>query len=422
MFPKSFHEIPEGMRVPLLMQVAMAKQGGGYGRGGSPPIMSSLAARQADAYARKAMRRDDARDAMQYSMERAAWRGGMPMGGGATAMPSVPGVSQFQPFQNAAVNDHRDQQATYNLLDQLRGGQPVDPQILRNQGLKQLFQSGQLAQDAAGMNSLTPTGQHQWDLEMAGAIAPKESTSIDIGPTQLLAQKAADAVANDLGQPTSWQQSPIGAATGVAEDYSLTDLAGALGARIRDKASTPAGLPALRTTAPQLDDKALTAIREELARKNAEAALTATKDAPAVPYYTPGQRPMGAAPDVAAGLSLLDLLTSNPNANMNDVLQHYLKIAGAPDAAALQAQSKMAESMVPALTSPMGSPIPAQPMQPYRPDLFPFLSEHLGSPNAASPPVPVKKGWLEWLFDSTAPAAPVHAVPPLNLTPSYRQP
>lgn len=312
MFPTSFHEIPQGMRFPLLMQAAIAKQTGNYGRSAAPPVMSSLAARQADAYARKAMRRDDARDAMQYSMERSAWRGGMPMGGGAMAMPLADGTSQFQPFQDDANIARQKQVSENTLLGQLMSGQPADPQMLRNHGLMQMQQAGQLFNDPAGMNAKDPAGQHQWDLEAIGAL-PAAGTTVNVGamapPT--IQEQAQDAVLQREGKPTLWgQKNPELYSFGIRPDQSAAEVGrlidNAAGKDVATEGQTPVpGTPDWMgaytgpSSQPALSSDVLEKVQAYLRMR--------TQSEPE--FYKPGDKGgFLTAPSTKRGLSFLDML------------------------------------------------------------------------------------------------------------------
>ncbi len=201
MFPNSFQDIPQSMRAPLLMQVALAKQANGYrGYGGGTNFDGTPVTRRdikEGSHLRGLQRRAEMQgisDALHQSR----------MGNVLESMPVNGQTELMRQFNN--------KQADATFLDMLNGGAPVDPQLIRNQGLKELWQAGQLSQDAPGMSAITPTTQHQWDLEMGGALSPA-GTTVNVGAgaaPQTIEQQAADAVLKSRGEKTEWEASQLG--------------------------------------------------------------------------------------------------------------------------------------------------------------------------------------------------------------------
>jgi len=298
------------------MQAALAKvmKSSGYGTGSSSPNTGGLFNPRAAYLANnRAIRRADARDAMQYQTERAAWRGGTPIGGGATAMPTVDGATPFQQAQEAASNAHAEQQAAYSLINALRGDEPVDAQLLRNRGLSQLYQAGNLAQDEPAMNAVTPQRYHSMQLEASGQKEPSETSST----TKTVVEQAQDAAARATGQPTNWERtSELFKNFRLPEDAPAVDIGRAL-----DRAAGED--PALVT--PGL----LMAIRQHLMSKIGPSPTTGT--APDPSYYVPGTRGgFFSLPSTNRGYTLLDMLIGNENPQPGPILDLHRSGAYSP--------------------------------------------------------------------------------------------
>jgi len=305
MFP-SFRDIPEAIRGPLLMQAALAKQSG-YGRGYSSPGTGPTN------YDGTPMSRRDIKEnfhlrGLQRRADMAGLTGLMQHDRALNVLSSMPTGSQqvgFSPTgpQTDLQRAFAEKNNTASFLDMLRGDQPISPQVLRNQGLKQMYQGGQLGEDAAGMAAIEPDELYRRSLELTQAVPARDETTINVGgmAPQSIQEQAQDAVLQREGKPTLWgQKNPELYGFGIRPDQSAAEVGRLIDAAAGKDVGSP-GLfsPTPPASEPQLSSGLLEKLQAYL-RMRAESEPG---------FYTPGNTGgFFAMPGTKRGLSFLDTL------------------------------------------------------------------------------------------------------------------